>query len=101
MQLIYITFIIVFCIDLSGAIPKLNKLVWGLLYPNIKYKDWQIPLISCSLCVTWWVGIVYLLFTGFTWLGLLEVALLAWLTPAIGTLLIVIKDLIIKILNKC
>lgn len=101
MQLIYITFIIVFCIDLSGAIPKLNKLVWGLLRPGIKYTDWQIPLISCSLCVTWWTGIIYLLITGFTWIGLLEVALLAYMTPVIGTLLIVIKDLLIKLLNKC
>lgn len=99
-NLLCIQIILVFIIDLSGAINSLSSLVWRWLNPKLPYTGWMIPLISCSLCSTWWSGILYILITGFTWELLLYVALLAYFTPVTKDLLIIIKELIIKLLNK-
>jgi hypothetical protein len=101
LTLLYITIIIVFCIDLSGGIYSLSEFVWKRLFPKIPYNGWRIPLIGCSLCSTWWGGILYLLITGtFSWLMLCYVAFLAFMTPVIATILIIAKDGFIWLLNK-
>lgn len=99
-NLLFISIIIVFCIDLSGAMDKLNIFVWNKLYKGVKYNGWTIPLIGCSLCCTWWAGIIYSIFTGiFSWGILTYIALLALLTPITKDILILIKDLLNKIID--
>lgn len=100
LELFLMACIIVFCIDLSGAMQKLNKLVWDWLYKGVKYVDWEIPLVSCSLCVTWWTGIIYLIFTGFSVYMLAYVALLAFLTPVIKDVLLYVRELLIYFTDK-
>lgn len=99
-NLLCIQIILVFIIDLSGVIDHLSSLVWKWLNPGLPYKGWMIPLVSCSLCSTWWAGIIYILITGFTWKLLLYVALLAYFTPVTKDILIASKELLIKIINK-
>lgn len=100
LDLFFITVTIVFCVDLSGLIPKLSKKVFKLLYKGVFYTGWRLPLIGCSLCSSWWCGILYLIITNqFSFALLAYVALLSFLTPVIKDLMIFIKDLFIKILN--
>lgn len=101
LNLLLITITIVFCIDLSGGMDSLSHFVWKKLYPTVKYSGWRIPLIGCSLCSSWWSGILYLLITGsFSWFLLAYVALLSYLTPVIGSTLILLKDSLIWLVNK-
>lgn len=100
-NLLCIQIIIVFIIDLSGVVDYIQPLVWKWLFPKLPYKESVvIKPWFCSLCMTWWSGILYILITGFTWKLLLYVALLAYFTPVTKDLLIIIKELIIKLLNK-
>lgn len=100
LNIFLISMVLVFCIDLSGAMDKFNKIVWNKLYPGIKYNDWSIPLIGCSLCCSWWAGIIYLMISGtFSWMMLAYVALIAFLTPITKDILILIKDLLNKIIE--
>lgn len=99
-NLLLIAIIVVFCIDLSGAMEKLNRWVWSKLYKGIKYTDWTIPLFGCSLCITWWIGLLYILFTGmFTWKYIAFVALISFLTPVIKDIMILIQDLFNKLID--
>ena len=100
LDILLIACIAVFCIDLSGAMQKLNRKVWDWLYKGVKYTDWEIPLIGCSLCVTWWSGIIYLLVTGFSLYMAAYVALIAFLTPVIKDVLLYVKDLLIYLVDK-
>ena len=100
-NLLCIQIVLVFIIDLSGVMNHISQFVWKWLNPKLPYKGWMIPLASCSLCSTWWTGIIYILITGASWSMLLYVALLAYFTPVTKDLLIVIKELLIKLLNKC
>lgn len=99
LDLLLISLILVFIIDLSGVMPKLNKFVWSKLYPSIKYTNWQIPLISCSCCSNWWIGIIYLIITGFSLKMLAYVALLSFMTTIFKDILVLLKDILTKIID--
>lgn len=87
-------------VDLSGGIQ-------GILHPIIKKilhipknSQIKIPLIECSLCVTFHSGWIYLLCVGeFTIFNFMVVCLFAILTPEIKDLILTIKDVINYILN--
>lgn len=97
-NLLVLCLIIVFIIDLSGfSIKKpLAKLFTGVSTDNYRLKPFD-----CSLCTTFWVGLIYILLIGeFTILGIGYVCLLAFLTPVFYTLMNTVKDLLLKGLNK-
>ena len=100
-DLLFIAIIITFIIDLSGFIDSIKPIIWKILFPKIKYNpNWRIKPFDCSLCSTFWIGIIYLLFTSFTLKGFLYVILLAWFTPTIKDLLIALKELFQKWIGK-
>ena len=106
-NIILLAIIIVFIIDLSGSIEHLVK-------PIVKYflhippqKDINLPLIECSLCCTWWTGLIYVCcvtiakaFTFNQFLILVSVlSLVSFLTTTLKDLLVLIKDLIIRFIE--
>lgn len=99
--------IIVFIVDLSGAIENLVKPIVKHFLHIPPHKDITLPLIECSLCVTWWTGLIYICcvsianaFTFNQFLILVSVlALVSFLTPIIKDVLILIRDLIIRFIE--
>lgn len=57
-----IMLIICFIIDFSGVTTSLKKTLWRLANGKMPYKHFSIPLIDCSLCVTfhsiWIYGLI-------------------------------------------
>lgn len=95
MDLIIITLIIIFIVDISGVIDNIKHLIWKCLHPKIAYKEFSIKPFDCSLCLTFWIGIVYSLIIGtFSLYTLLFICLLAMLTPELHQIL---KTLIMSI----
>ena len=101
-NLFILTCIIVFIIDLSGFVDEMVK---RLYYKYIKVGDYhtlipKLKPLTCSLCLSFWAGIIYLLITSqFTILMIGYVCLLAFLSPVIGDILVMIKDAVNKIIN--
>lgn len=101
-NLFILTCIIVFIIDLSGFVDEMVK---RLYYKYIKVGDYhtlipKLKPLTCSLCLSFWAGLIYLLITSqFTITMIGYVCLLAFLTPVIGDILVMIKDVINKIIN--
>jgi hypothetical protein len=96
MELILITFLVVWIIDLSGIIDSIENGLGKWLKCKV-----NIPKpFSCSLCSTWWVGLIYLLIVGkFNLYMIAYVGLLAFLTPFFYNLLILIRDLLNKLID--
>lgn len=96
-NLLIIQLLIVFIIDLSGIIEELEK----MLAKWLKAHKVHIPKpFSCSLCSTWWIGLLYLIIIGkFTIPMIGYVALLAYLTPVAYNFLLMIKEALLKITN--
>lgn len=106
-NIILLATIIVFIVDLSGSIEHLVKPIVKHLLHIPPQKDITLPLIECSLCCTWWIGLIYVCcisiansFTFNQFLILVSVlALVSFLTPVIKDTLILIKDLIIRFIE--
>ena len=108
-NLLILTLIVVFIIDLSGFFPTIGRHLYRWIFDNKKEQpenfDWDYVSIffhplKCSLCSTFWTGIIYLLATSsFTILNLGYVALLAFMTPVFKDALILLKDIITTIIN--
>ncbi len=87
---------IVHLIDLSGFIGEMEQLLTKWL--NVKA---HIPKpFSCSYCMTHHIGLLYLLFTGnVTLTNYLILLTLAYLTPVIGSVMMLMKDLMVKAID--
>lgn len=101
LKLIIIQIIIVFIVDLSGFITSLklfisNKITNG----KMSTTNFSLKPFSCSLCMTWWIGLLYILLIHHFTIPLIGVVcLLAFLTPVTMNFLLLIKDLINKLLD--
>ena len=106
-NIILLAMIIVFIVDLSGSIEHLVKPIVKHLLHIPPQKDITLPLIECSLCCTWWAGLIYVCcisitntFTFNQFLILVSVlSLVSFLTPVIKDILVLIKDLIIRFIE--
>lgn len=101
-NLILIQLIIVYIIDLSGVIESIKLFISKHLTKNkIVTTNFSIKPFDCSLCSTWWIGLIYLLIChSFTIPYIALVALLSFLTPISNSILLLMKDLIGFEINK-
>ena len=106
-NILLLAIIIVFIVDLSGSIEHLVKPIVKHLLHIPPHKDITLPLIECSLCCAWWVGLIYICivsiansFTFNQFLILVSVlSVVSFLTPTLKDLLVLIKDLIIRFIE--
>lgn len=102
LYLALIQFIIVSIIDDSGVIDSIK---FGLSYILTKGKiptsDYRIKPLDCSYCMNFWCGLIYLVIIGqFNIPYIAFVLLLSGLTPITKDLINLVRDLIIKAINK-
>jgi len=96
-NLILITIIVCFIVDCSGVMTDIRKFVAKQIFKYTKvkvdYAELKLKPIGCSLCSTWWIGLIYLLFVcKFTIPYIAFVAFLSLISSNISGLLLTIKD---------
>ena len=90
----------VFVLDVSGFWDSFSAMVKGWLTKGVVRTPFPLRPFSCSLCMTFWTGLVYLAATGhFTLYGIAGVCLAAYLTPMIADALVVLRDLMAQFFN--
>lgn len=105
-NLFLITLVVCFIIDCSGFIddglkPLVARFVNRKSTIKVKPEDISIPKpFSCSLCLTFWTGIIYICIIGeFTFVNLFIVSMLALLSSNISGFMFLIKDILATIEN--
>lgn len=100
-DLLIMTCVIVWIIDLTDIIETIKKQIWKYVWNGKKeYKVYTLKPIDCSLCMTWWTGLIYLIIVGkFNLMMIGLVGLLSFLTPVIRDGLNLIKDILINSIN--
>lgn len=97
LTLLYIAIILTWIIDVSGIIDSLEK---GLS-KWLKCKVIIPKPFSCSLCSTWWVSLIYLLFTGnLSLIYVVYITVLCTLTPIITDLFVLLRETLNYIIGK-
>ena len=95
-----ICLVLVFIIDISGVVDHIKRLAWKWIYQGKReYRDFEAKPFDCSLCSTWWVGLIYLCFTSLSWVNVAYVAFLAFMTPVFKDLLMMVRDFVVKIID--
>ena len=96
-NLLIITTIICFIVDLSGFIQEME----GILSKWLKFKVHIPKPFSCSLCMVWWVCLAFLLMSAKLTLPLVAFsALLSFLSIPMGQILVMLREVILHIINK-
>jgi hypothetical protein len=97
-DLLLLAAITIYIVDLSGFTEAWRSALTRML----KAKELKpIRPFDCSLCMTWWVGIIYSICVGEFSLPILAyIALLSFLSLPIGQLLIFIKEGMTSLINK-
>ena len=96
LRLLLIEVIVCFIVDCSGFIISLKSFILKMLHlPKSRPQDLPLKPFDCSLCMTWWTGLIYLLVTGsFSIISLAILSMLALLSSNVSGILLTIKDLL-------
>lgn len=99
LPLFLISIIMVFIIDYSGFVDEISETITKILHSPFKI---HIPKpFSCSLCMTFWTGLIYLFFNnGFSLINVSYLCLFSALTILELAVFTLIKSLIEKIIFK-
>ena len=96
-DLILVAFVTIYIVDLSGFTDT-----WLNILSN--YRGRRITGLkpfSCSLCMVWWVCLIYASIVGNLTIPVVAlIALLSLLSVPCGQLLILIREVFLKVINK-
>ena len=101
-DLALITLIIVYLVDLSGGVNSLKQFIWKYcLDGKGKYPySFRLKPLDCSLCLTWWTGLVYLWITqGFSLESVALVAMFSYFSSQLAFLLRLVSEMINNVLR--
>lgn len=93
--------ICVLVIDQFHFVDEITTIISGwMTNGNIK-KPIQIKPFSCSLCMSWWINLIYIICMGmFSIPMVVYILFLSWMTPVVNDIFTLIKEIMMKILNK-
>ena len=96
-DIILVALVTIYIVDLSGFTET-----WLNILSNYRgRKITGLKPFSCSLCMVWWVCLIFSLVTGECSIPMVAfIALLSFLSVPLGQLLILIRDAFLKVINK-
>ena len=96
-DLILVALVTIYIVDLSGFTETLLKVISA--YKGRKITE--LKPFSCSLCMVWWVCLIYAAIVGNLTIPVVAlIAFLSLLSVPFGQLLILIREAILKVINK-
>lgn len=96
-DLILVALVTIYIVDLSGFTEN-----WLNILSNYRgRKITGLKPFSCSLCMVWWVCLIYAAIAGILTLPVVAlIALLSLLSVPFGQLLMLIRESFLKVINK-
>lgn len=96
-DIILVALVTIYIVDLSGFTETLLKVISA--YKGRKITE--LKPFSCSLCMVWWVCLIYAVIVGNLTIPVVALtALLSLLSVPCGQLLILIREAFLKVINK-
>lgn len=100
LDILIISFIWTFIIDLTDIMDFIKRKIWKYAFGSRPYQPFSMKPFDCPLCLSWWSGILYLILThSFSFPSLGFVALVSFLTTVEKDLLLLIRDILVKIIS--
>lgn len=101
LNLFIISVIWVLILDLSGFALTIDKTLYKIFYPKRPFReDAHFKPFDCSLCLTFWSSLIYLIVIHSLTLPNIAFSLLfAWLTTTEKDIFIMVKDMVTKLID--
>lgn len=101
LNLFIISIIWVLILDLSGFARTIDKLFYKIFYPGRPFReDAHFKPFDCSLCMSWWSSLIYLIIVHSLTLPNIAIALIfAWGTTIEKDIFIMVKDMVTKLID--
>lgn len=101
LNLFIISIIWVLILDLSGFALTIDKLFYKIFYPKRPFReDAHFKPFDCSLCLTFWSSLIYLIAIHSLTLPNIAIALIfAWGTTIEKDIFIMVKDMVTKLID--
>ena len=101
LEIFLVALILVYGIDILNFAEemkiKLFKFVKG---KNVIYRPYSLRPLDCSLCLSFWVGILILIFNlKLTIINIAYVGLVSFFTPQYKDILLTVQDMVQNIIN--
>ena len=97
---LFITIIWVVVLDQLHFWDDITSVISGWLTNGKIKKPIQLKPFSCSVCMSWWTNLAYIIVTNqFSILMILYILVLSWTTPIISSILTLVKNLFLKFIN--
>lgn len=95
-----ITIICVIIIDIDKFVETFTSYLSYLLTKGKSKKPWDIKPINCSLCMSFWLMLFYMVFlNNFSILNSMFIVIMSFMSGLIYELILFIYDLLIKFIN--
>lgn len=92
----FISLLCVFVIDQSGFIGEIEDLLSRWLGVRARIPK---PF-SCSLCMSWWSSLIYVLIAAPSLPNVMLCALFAWLTPVFQGIMTLIRESVLTLIER-
>lgn len=100
-DLFCITVIVCFIVDISGVVDSIKGAIVRFITGSKLPFNFSIKPFDCSLCMSWWCGLIYLLAYGhFNLRSIVAVAMFAVAADTITSLILLVRDIIGSIINR-
>lgn len=100
-NLLLITLSCVIIIDCTDFTDNIKDFIIRMIFGKQFHYDGIIKPFQCSLCMTVWIGLTYLIIIGqLTILTFFLTLLLAVMTPVFYSLIMTIRELLLKLIKK-
>ena len=97
-ELLLLTIIVCFVVDISDFIDTIKNIIWKWVFNGKReYREFRLKPFDCSLCMTFWIGLIWITINGFTLINLLSVCLFAALSEEISNFIKIIKQLVHRV----
>lgn len=101
LNILVINLALILVIDLSGFVPSCKRLISKWLTNNhIETDTFRIKPFDCSYCMTFWCTLLFIIVIGqFTFFNIFLVIMITHFTDVTRQMMLLIKDLLLKIIN--
>lgn len=101
-DVILLTIIVVCIVDVSGFVDSLKSAIKYLVTGGkMSDPNYSLKPIDCSLCMSFWTNLVYIIATGQFSLWILAFILLcSVMTPVIKDIIFTIRDILTKLIGR-
>lgn len=97
-ELLLLTIIVCFVVDISGFIDTIKNIIWKWVFNGKReYREFRLKPLDCSLCMTFWIGLIWISIFDFTLLNFVYVCVFAALSEQVYNMFMIIKHLIDKV----